>query len=101
VLFLFFLILFVVFGLPWRPTVGGHFWPFTQVLHRICQFATRKMKPRAAEAAVPAPKESVIRKVQAPRLPLQLYFSETLQPASQRSGFQIGSSCFDWLESFP
>jgi hypothetical protein len=31
----FFLISLFCFGLPWLPTVGGHFQPFTEVLGRI------------------------------------------------------------------
>ena len=34
---------FHCFGLPWLPTVGGHFWPFTGVLSKIRREVTRKV----------------------------------------------------------
>jgi hypothetical protein len=65
----FFLISLSCFGLPWLPTVGGHFWPFTDVLRKTGRFVTRKMR-MTAEAAVSA----ALRQMQAARLPLQNYF---------------------------
>ena len=35
---------FDCFGLPWLPTVGGHFWPFTGVLREIGPAVTRKVQ---------------------------------------------------------
>jgi hypothetical protein len=34
---------FYCFGLPWLPTMRGHFRPFTEVLRRIWRFVTQKM----------------------------------------------------------
>src|SRR6266480_5173411 len=38
------LISFYCFGLPWLPTVGGHFWPFTEVVRKIRREVTRKVR---------------------------------------------------------
>ncbi len=36
-------IFFHCFGRPWLPTVGGHFWPFTEVQNGNQRDVTRKM----------------------------------------------------------
>ncbi len=45
-------IFFHCFGLPWLPTVGGHFWPFTQVLRKIWPGVTRKVGKTADDTDV-------------------------------------------------
>src|SRR5439155_14869491 len=46
IMFLFFItqFSFYCFGLPWLPTVRGHFGPFRGVLRKIRRFVTRKIK---------------------------------------------------------
>src|SRR6266705_4678164 len=47
-------IFFHCFGLPLLPTVGGHFWPFTQVLRKIWPGVTRKVGKTADDTDVTA-----------------------------------------------
>jgi len=47
-------IFFHCFGLPWLPTVGGHFWPFTDVLRKILRFVTRKVQKSCRPACADA-----------------------------------------------
>src|SRR6266542_2637790 len=66
--------LFCFFGLPWLPTVGGHFRPFTEVQNGNRREVTRKMEGRA-----PANPSRVWRRRAPPSIRLELSADDYLR----------------------
>ena len=65
---------FCCFGLPWLPTVGGHFRPFTEVQNGNRREVTRKMEGRA-----PANPSRVWRRRAPPSIRLELSADDYLR----------------------